>query len=243
MVESREREAANSCSQHRPAETGTHERREEMSDENSEEVTLLEAEVQRLQAEIKALQQQQDVSKDVTVQSRGRMQDALRFLCGRSRDLEETVVSRLKEEVEELEEDLKLQTQWNGVSVNSCITRTLQSRDQERVQLCRLSARCSQVEFQVEFQLSEVKDDSRTERRISDLNLVLDFSDLQSLSSFLSRMEETRDLLLFLRTIRTFSERCDDRTRTFQHFQVSEDPVSPEPDAAARMELHLICYP
>uniref|UniRef100_A0A3B5MDJ2 Centromere protein P n=1 Tax=Xiphophorus couchianus TaxID=32473 RepID=A0A3B5MDJ2_9TELE len=33
------------------------------------------------------------------------------------------------------------------------------------------------------------------------------------------RVEETRDLLLFFRTIRSFSEKCDDRTRTFQHFQ------------------------
>ncbi|KAM4583435.1 centromere protein P [Fundulus diaphanus] len=214
-----------------------------MSNENPEEENLLEAEVQRLQAEIKALQQQQqDVSKDVTVQSRGRMQDALRFLCGRSRDLEETVVSRLKEEVEELEEDLKLQTQWNGVSVNSCITRTLQSRDQERVQLCRLSARCSQVVFQVELQLSEVKDGSRTERTISDLNLVLDFSDLQSLSSFLSRMEETRDLLLFLRTIRTFSERCDDRTRTFQHFQEKFPSVVSLPEGCGS-EVMILNHP
>ncbi|MEQ2204892.1 hypothetical protein XENOCAPTIV_020495, partial [Xenoophorus captivus] len=33
------------------------------------------------------------------------------------------------------------------------------------------------------------------------------------------RVEETQDLLLFFRTVRTFSERFDDRTRTFQHFQ------------------------
>lgn len=34
---------------------------------------------------------------------------------------------RLKEELEELEEDLKLQTQMNGVSLSSCVTKTLQS--------------------------------------------------------------------------------------------------------------------
>jgi len=37
------------------------------------------------------------------------------------------VLSRLKEEVEELEEDLKLQTQMNGISLNSCIIKTLRS--------------------------------------------------------------------------------------------------------------------
>ncbi|TNN56767.1 Centromere protein P [Liparis tanakae] len=35
----------------------------------------------------------------------------------------------------------------------------------------------------------------------------------------LLRVEESRDLLLLFRTLRTFSNRCDDRCRTFQHFQ------------------------
>lgn len=39
----------------------------------------------------------------------------------------EKVLSMLKEEVEELEEDLKRQTQMNGISLNSCTTKTLQS--------------------------------------------------------------------------------------------------------------------
>ncbi|XP_027858680.1 centromere protein P [Xiphophorus couchianus] len=191
-----------------------------MSEENAKEVKQLEAEVKLLQAEIRALQQQrQDSWENVSFQFRGQMQDALAFVCGRTQDLEETVVSRLKEEVEELEKDLKLQTQMNGISLNSCITKTLPSRGPEVVQQVCLSGRSSELVFQVEFQLSELKDGSRTERRIRDLNLVLDSSDLQSLSSFLSRVEETRDLLLFFRTIRSFSEKCDDRTRTFQHFQ------------------------
>ena len=33
----------------------------------------------------------------------------------------------LKEQVEELEEDLKQQTQMNGIRLNSCTTKTLQS--------------------------------------------------------------------------------------------------------------------
>uniref|UniRef100_A0A3B3YAI1 Centromere protein P n=1 Tax=Poecilia mexicana TaxID=48701 RepID=A0A3B3YAI1_9TELE len=194
-----------------------------MSEENAEELKQLEAEVKLLQAEIIALQQQrQDSWENVSFQFRGQMQDALAFVCGQTQDLEETVVSRLKEEVEELEKDLKLQTQMNGICLNSCITKTLQSRGQEVVHQVCLSGRSYELVFQVEFQLSELKDGSRTERRIRDLNLVLDSSDLQSLSSFLSRVEETRDLLLFFRTIRSYSEKCDDRTRTFQHFQVSQ---------------------
>ncbi|MEQ2286007.1 hypothetical protein AMECASPLE_037788 [Ameca splendens] len=47
------------------------------------------------------------------------------------------------------------------------------------------------------------------------------------------RVEETQDLLLFFRTVRTFSERFDDRTRTFQHFQVSEATVKLKPAGSA----------
>ena len=49
-------------------------------------------------------------------------------MCGqRQGGGKEMVLSRLKEKVEELEEDLKRQTQMNGISVDSCITKTLQS--------------------------------------------------------------------------------------------------------------------
>lgn len=49
------------------------------------------------------------------------------YMCGeRPVGGKEKVVSRLKEEVEELEDDLKRQTQMNGISLNSCTTKTLQ---------------------------------------------------------------------------------------------------------------------
>ena len=51
---------------------------EKMSEENSEEVRLLEAQIERLQAEVTALQhQQQDNHKDIMFHLRGQMQDAM----------------------------------------------------------------------------------------------------------------------------------------------------------------------
>ncbi|XP_015258077.1 PREDICTED: centromere protein P isoform X3 [Cyprinodon variegatus] len=190
-----------------------------MSEENSAEVKLLEAQIQDMQAEIKALQQQhEDNCKEITFQYRGQMQNTLAVLSGRALDQEETVVSKLKEEVEELEDSLKLQTEINGISLNSCTIKTLQNRPETVQQIC-LSCRSSELSFQVEFLLSEVKNESSSEQKITDLNLVLDSDDLPDLSSFLSRVEGTRDLPLLFRTIRTFLDRSDDRTRTFQHFQ------------------------
>lgn len=37
----------------------------------------------------------------------------------------------------------------------------------------------------------------------------------------LLRVEENRDILLFFRTLRNYAQTCDQRSKTFQHFQVS----------------------
>ncbi|XP_034389812.1 centromere protein P isoform X2 [Cyclopterus lumpus] len=196
---------------------------EEMSQENMEEVKVLEAQIKHLEAEVSALKgQQQDNHKDITFHFRGEMQDAMLCMCGQrqgDKKEKEKVLSRLKEEVEELEVDLKLQAEMNGISLTGCTIKTLQSSDRKLVQQLCVSGHCSELVFQVEFQLSEVKEGSGCVRTISDLNVVMDASDLQNFGSFLSGVEESRDLLLLFRTLRTFSNRCDDRRRTFQHFQ------------------------
>ncbi|XP_031716574.1 centromere protein P [Anarrhichthys ocellatus] len=217
---------------------------EKMSEENMEEVTVLEAQIELLQAEVLALRcQQKDNLKDITFDFRGQMQDAMSCMCGQRRgDEKETVLSRLKEVVEELEEDLKLQTQRNGISLNSCTTKTLQSSGRKLVQQLCISGHCSELVFQVEFQLSEVKEGSGCERTISDLNVVMDASDLQNFSSFLSGVEESRDLLLFFSTVRTFSDRCDDRRRTFQHFQEKYPSVVSLP-GGCRSEVMILNHP
>ncbi|KAM6946836.1 centromere protein P isoform 1-T2 [Lycodopsis pacificus] len=217
---------------------------EKMSEENMEEVTVLEAQLELLQAEVLALRRQQTEDlKDITFDFRGQMQDAMSCMGGQRRGAEkETVLSRLKEVVEELEEDLKLQTQRNGISLNSCTTKTLQSSGRKLVQQLCISGHCSELVFQVEFQLSEVKEGSGCERTISDLNVVMDASDLQNFSSFLSGVEESRDLLLFFRTLRTFSDRCDDRRRTFQHFQEKYPSVVSLP-GGCRSEVMILNHP
>lgn len=52
------------------------------------------------------------------------------YMCGQTQGrAQKTVMSRLMEEVEELEEDLKLQTQMNGINLKSCIRKTLQKSE------------------------------------------------------------------------------------------------------------------
>ncbi|CAJ1052045.1 Hypothetical predicted protein [Xyrichtys novacula] len=197
---------------------------ETMNEENMEEARVLETQIERLQAEVEALQrQQQENHKDITLQLGGQIQDATSHFYGLTQEEgEEKVMFRLKEEVEELEEDLKWQTKMNGIFLNSCTTKTLQNSGSKLVQQFSVSGQCSELAFQVEFLLTEVKNNQQLERTVSDLNVAIeagDQQDLKDLSIFMSGVEDWSDLLLFFRTLRTFSDRCDDRDRTFEHFQ------------------------
>ncbi|KAK1901622.1 Centromere protein P [Dissostichus eleginoides] len=144
---------------------------ENMSEENIEEVRVLEAQLEQLQAEVEGLQQQlQDNHKDISFNFRGHMQDAMSYICGQKHGAEKE----------------KLQTRMNGISLKSCTTKTLKKSEQKLVQQLCVSGVCSDLVFQVEFLLSAVKKGEQLKKTISDLNVVIDASDLQTFSSFLS---------------------------------------------------------
>ncbi|KAK2861697.1 hypothetical protein Q5P01_001230 [Channa striata] len=218
---------------------------ENLDQENIVEVKVLEDQIKNLQAEIAVLQcQQQEHHKDMAFTFKGQMQDALLYVCGQRQGRDkEKVLSGMKKEVEELEEDLRQQTQINGISLDSCTTKTLESSATKLVQQICVSGHCFELVFQVEFQLTEVKQDGqKSERTISDLNVVMNTNDLQNFSSFLSGVEESRDLLLFFRTVRAFSDRCEDRCRTFKHFQEKYPSVVSLP-GSCRSEIMSLSHP
>ncbi|XP_077385126.1 centromere protein P [Festucalex cinctus] len=206
---------------------------ERVNAENSEEVMLLEENIRHLQAEVAKLQcQRQRYREQLTLHSSEPLQDALSLLCGHEprEGAAHMVLSGLREEVEELEKDLQWQSRMNGISLRSCTASTLQSSSTKSVQQMCVSGQCSELEFQVELELSEIKGGERPEKSISSLNVVMCASDLHDFSSFLSGVEESNDLLLFFRTLRTFSDRVDERRRAFQHFQAKYGRVACVPD-------------
>ncbi|XP_029989372.1 centromere protein P isoform X2 [Sphaeramia orbicularis] len=212
-----------------------------MNEENMKDVKLLEAQVLHLQDEVAALQHQKDDSRHTAFDFSGRMQNTLWYLCGPMGrgGVRDNMVSRLKEEVEEMMKDLHQQTQMNTISLSSCSVNTIQNSSSRRLQQLCVSGHCLELEFQVEFQLSEAKNASKT-GRISDLNVMMAISLLQNFSCLWSRMEENNDLLLFFRTLRTFSERHNDRHRTFQHFQEKYPSIVslPQGSRSEVMNLH-----
>nr|XP_061796718.1 centromere protein P-like isoform X2 [Nerophis lumbriciformis] len=202
---------------------------ENVNAKNVEEVKLLEDQIKHLQAEVANLQEQQKNHRDHTLYFSEQMQQALSHVRGQTPPgSAEEVMSCLKKEVEQLEEDLQRQSQMNGINLNSCTTHSLERSSTKLVQQMCISGHCSGLEFQIEFQISEVKEGDQSEKTIKSLNVVMDASDLANFSSFLSG------------TLRTFSDRIDERRRTFQHFQAKYPTLVslPEGHGSEVMTLH-----
>ncbi|XP_036067997.1 centromere protein P isoform X2 [Oryzias melastigma] len=217
---------------------------EKTGEENGDEVKMLEGHIEDLRAEIASLQRQkEELNRDSMLHFEGAMLDALLIVGGQTQNRdEETVMFKLKEEVEELEKDLHLQTEMNGISVDDCKIKTLFSSGREWTHQVCVSLQCSQMVLQVDFQITETKVGRGSEKKIVGLNVVLDSDELQNFSGFLSRVEESLDLPLLFRTLRNFSDRCDERSRTFQHFQETFPSVASLP-GGCRSEVMVLRRP
>lgn len=195
----------------------------------------LEAELQRLQADVRDLEKQlQDQKKLMIFDFRGTLLLALGELYGQSVTPSggQMVELRLQEELEEMEMDVERQTQMNGFRVVSCSTRSV-DRDgtaaiAERAGGSSISQHIcvnglgSEFNFQVDFKLTELKFGEKIKSRISGLNIVVKGNDLQNshtFSTFISRVEDTQDLLMFFRTLRMFTDHCNRRRSTFSRLQ------------------------
>lgn len=215
----------------------------------------LDLELQTLQAEVEELQKQlQDQHRVMGFDFTGNLLLALGVLCGQNAAPSDgqKVALRLQEELEEMEKDVERQTRMNGFRVISCSSRRVDGATTEALtrraggssssqQVC-VSGLCSELNFQVEFKLTQLKFGEKTKQTVSDLNIVIEDSEQQSFSSFLSRVEETQDLLLFFRTLRTFSDRSDERRRTFSQLQTKFPSVVSLP-GGQRSEVMALHHP
>ncbi|KAJ8361051.1 hypothetical protein SKAU_G00175760 [Synaphobranchus kaupii] len=181
---------------------------------------VYEAEIKLLQEEIAMLQNQQENNEREVISHFGEhTQRALTSQPDFQRGTKDTAMN-LKMELEKLEEDLARQTKMNGIVLNECEVNTLEKSKTKIVQQHRVSGNCIFLDFQVEFQLTEILEEEATiVRSITDLNIVVDGCEFIDISAFVSGVEETKSLLLFFRALRAFSERCEHRNRTFAHFK------------------------
>ncbi|XP_056303231.1 centromere protein P [Danio aesculapii] len=204
-----------------------------------------EEEIQILQQEIKMLEaEQEETLRSIFIQHGDRLQRGVKLACEErgGGGAQQHALSKLITEVRELEKDLRQQTEINGITLNECFVKTLHKSERKLVQQLRLAGHCRLLLFQAEFAVTEIQEDNVLHRRVTELNIVVDGVEFKDFSAFVSRMEDTKDLLLFFRTLRTFSERCEDRRQTFQHFQEKYPDVVNLPEGC-RSEIMIIRSP
>nr|XP_055074458.1 centromere protein P-like [Misgurnus anguillicaudatus] len=182
-----------------------------------------EDEIQMLQKEIEMLEAEREESlRSIFIEHGGRLQQEIKSVFEEKEGGGEQkhALSKLITQIRNLEKDLRRQTEINGIALNECFMKTLHKSESRQVQQVRLAGHCGLLLFQVEFAVTEIQEDKALHRRITELNIVVDGAEFKDFSAFVSRVEDTKDLLLFFRTLRMFSERCEERQQTFQHFQV-----------------------
>ncbi|KAG7478137.1 hypothetical protein MATL_G00077160 [Megalops atlanticus] len=187
---------------------------------------VYEEEIKLLQEEILMLQSQQENNeREITLHFKQDMQLAFTSKASKSimdvRSGSKDTVATLKLELENLEEDLAQQTKINGIVLTDCKVTTLEKSNTKIVQQHRISGHCYYLAFQVEFEITDVKEDTSVIRSVTDLNIVVDGCEFSDISTFVSGVEEKKSLLLFFRTLKAFAERCEHRNRTFLHFKSS----------------------
>ncbi|XP_077582635.1 centromere protein P isoform X2 [Stigmatopora nigra] len=212
---------------------------DKMNKEKNTELMELEDEIRLLQEEVAELRRTcQRYQPDLHPSQA--MRDAMSLACGHMpQGGAQMVLSNLREEVEQLEEDLKQQSSTDAISLRKCIIQTLHSDGIKSEKKMHLSGRCSNLDFQVDFELFQVQKDQRPETTIASLEAVAGDVHLPHFGAFLSGVQESRDPLLFFRTLRRLSDGMGERRRTFLHFQGKYPRWVSLPDGEASSTLLL----
>ncbi|KAL6464822.1 hypothetical protein MHYP_G00271390 [Metynnis hypsauchen] len=206
----------------------------------------LEEELNQLQREIKVCEAEQDsYVRSISLQHGEALQSVLQTLYNKKEKGDGTLkkdVSKLITEITDTEKDLGTQTKISGISLTECCVKTLEKNQRKTVQQYRLTGHCCFLSFQVEFALVDIQDNDSSLQKITDLNIILDGAEFKDLCAFVSRVEETKSLFLFFRTLRLFSERCKQRSRTLQYFKEKYPDVVRLPEGC-RSEVMMIQSP
>ncbi|XP_041945212.1 centromere protein P isoform X1 [Alosa sapidissima] len=157
-------------------------------------------------------------------------------------DIRRQDISKLMENIEKLEKNLARQTRLNGITLTRCCVKTIEKSKIKLVQQHRLTGHCHLCSFEVEFEIIETQEDDSLMRKVMNLNIVVDGNECKDISSIVSRVEETKSLLLFFKTLKSFCENCEHRRKTFQHFKEKYPNMVTLPEGC-QSELMLIQSP
>ncbi|KAL7837604.1 hypothetical protein SRHO_G00273150 [Serrasalmus rhombeus] len=183
----------------------------------------LNEELKQLQREIEVCEAEQDsYVRSISLQHGEALRGVLQTLYNKKEKGDEHLkkdVSKLVTDITDTEKDIRRQTKISGITLTECCVKTLEKNERKTIQQYRLTGHCCFLSFQVEFALVDIQDSDSSLQKITDLNVILDGAEFKDLCAFVSRVEETKSLFLFFRTLSLFSERCKQRSCTLQYFK------------------------
>ncbi|XP_065605932.1 centromere protein P [Cyrtonyx montezumae] len=125
----------------------------------------------------------------------------------------------LIQEIESLERDLSFLMNFLGIQITRHSKKTLEKTANKTVATHSISGKCQFLSFCLEFQLLDMQNMDNVSASITDLNIVMEFGQQSELSKLVSSAKEHGSLLLFFRSLLSYTKWCEHRRCTFSHFK------------------------
>ncbi|XP_038668532.1 centromere protein P [Scyliorhinus canicula] len=146
----------------------------------------------------------------------------------------------LEAQLQQTESQIVLLTQLTGIGFTKC-TVTAVEKGNEKAKQYRLSGYSHSLQFELEFELTEILTKENVTVTVTELNIILESNEFCDLSRFISRAEEKKNLLLFFSTLPTFAKWYEYRQVTFKHFKEKYPEVVRLPEGSNAEYLTLEC--
>ncbi|XP_054832122.1 centromere protein P [Eublepharis macularius] len=190
---------------------------------NNNILQVYEDEIQSLENEIKMLTEEYECNQHGSMAySNGKTTKAMKSIKKKFQEDPKQYYSspNLKTQLALLESDFSFLMKFTGVWFKNYSRKQLEKSGIKTVYKYRLSGNCQSVPFQLEFQLTEEnQSDKNGYAVVTDLNIIIESEESSDLSKFVSRAEESGNLLLFFKSLSCFSEWCEHRKYTLAHFK------------------------
>ncbi|XP_062977266.1 centromere protein P [Elgaria multicarinata webbii] len=192
---------------------------------NNNDFQVYEEKIQSLEEEIKMLTEEYESSQHESMAYSDReIMETMKSFKSKSKQYESS--PDLKTQLDLLEFDLSFIMKLTGIWLTHYSRKPVEKSETKTIQKYRVSGNCQSVPFQLEFQLVEENQSNKNVTAVvTDLNIIIESAEYSDLSNFVSRVEESGNLLLFFKSLSYFSEWCEHRKRTLSYFKTKYPEV------------------
>ncbi|XP_061474056.1 centromere protein P isoform X2 [Rhineura floridana] len=190
---------------------------------SNNDLQVYENEIQSLEEEIKKLTEEYECSQHGSMAySDGEIMKTMKSFKRKSQEESNQYGSfpDLKTQLDLLESDLFFIMKFTGICFTHYSRKPVERSGARTIHKYRLSGNCQSMPFQLEFQLMEENQiNKNVSALVTDLSIIIEFEEYSDLSKFVSRVEESGNLLLFFKSLSCFTEWCKHRKHTLTHFK------------------------